>query len=111
MVAQKVSLFDDGSQSNETQAYLVGKVATIFFQSQDSFYKVILIHSVESNLEWPEDEVVVTGNFADIKEESTYRFYGQQVEHPKYGKQFQASNYQNETPTSKMGLITYLSGA
>ncbi|MHC9536786.1 SF1B family DNA helicase RecD2 [Dellaglioa sp. BT-FLS60] len=111
MVAQKLSLFNDGSQNDDAQAYLVGKVATIFFQSQDSFYKVILIHSVESNLEWPEDEVVVTGNFADIKEEAIYRFYGQQVEHPKYGKQFQASNYQNETPTSKMGLITYLSGA
>lgn len=111
MVVQKLNLFNNDPQSDETQAYLVGKVATIFFQSQDSFYKVILIHSIESNLEWPEDEVVVTGNFADIKEESTYRFYGQQVEHPKYGKQFQTINYQNETPTSKMGLITYLSGS
>ncbi|WP_304056295.1 SF1B family DNA helicase RecD2 [Levilactobacillus namurensis] len=90
--------------------YVVGTVSAVFFASNDSFYKVMLIKISETSLDWHEDEIVVTGNFADIKDDVTYRFTGKKVEHPKYGVQFQADNYQNETPTSRSGVIAYLSG-
>ncbi|KJW12278.1 ATP-dependent RecD-like DNA helicase [Levilactobacillus spicheri] len=90
--------------------YVVGTVSAVFFASNDSFYKVMLVKISETSLDWHEDEIVVTGNFADIKDDVTYRFTGKRVEHPKYGVQFQADNYQNETPTSRSGVIAYLSG-
>lgn len=90
--------------------YVVGTVSAVFFASNDSFYKVMLVKVSETSLDWHEDEIVVTGNFADIKDDVTYRFTGKRVEHPKYGVQFQAENYQNETPTSRSGVIAYLSG-
>lgn len=90
--------------------FVVGRVSAVFFASQDSFYKVMLVKISETSLDWHEDEIVVTGNFADIKDDVTYRFTGKRVEHPKYGVQFQADNYQNETPTSRSGVIAYLSG-
>jgi exodeoxyribonuclease V alpha subunit len=87
------------------------KSLPFFFSSADSFYKVLLVKVTEQNIDWSEDEIVVTGNFADIQEETTYRFTGKTVTHPKYGVQFQADNYQNETPTTRAGLIAYLSGS
>ncbi|WP_407879859.1 SF1B family DNA helicase RecD2 [Furfurilactobacillus entadae] len=106
MMSENIGLFDDSEFKPD---YVVGKVATIFFSSSDSFYKVLLVHVNETTLDWVEDEIVVTGSFGDVNEEGTYRFFGKIVDHPKYGKQFAASNYENETPTSKTGLIKYLS--
>ncbi|WP_203641894.1 SF1B family DNA helicase RecD2 [Levilactobacillus andaensis] len=108
MATESLDLFaaDSAGQAD----YVVGTVSAVFFASNDSFYKVMLVKVSETSLDWHEDEIVVTGNFADIKDDVTYRFTGKRVEHPKYGVQFQADNYQNETPTSRSGLIAYLSG-
>ncbi|MYV04606.1 SF1B family DNA helicase RecD2 [Furfurilactobacillus milii] len=106
-MAESMSLFDDNTSFKPN--YVVGKVAAIFFSSSDSFYKVLLVHVDQTDLDWIEDEIVVTGSFGDVAEEGTYRFIGKVVDHPKYGKQFNASNYENETPTSKTGLVKYLS--
>ena len=110
MTDDQVNLFSDGPAGETVSHFIVGKVAAVFFSSSDSFYKVLLVKVSEQNIDWHEDEIVVTGNFADIQEETTYRFTGKTVRHPKYGVQFQADNYQNQTPTSRSGLIAYLSG-
>ncbi len=109
MAQQNMELFST-EQMNGT-AYIVGQVNQIFFQSAENFYKVLLITIKDRNFEWPEKTITVTGSFADIREETEYRFTGHLVKHPKYGQQFQAENYQTETPTSKEGLITYLSSS
>ncbi|WP_203637277.1 SF1B family DNA helicase RecD2 [Levilactobacillus wangkuiensis] len=108
MATESLDLFEE---SGAPQAdYVVGTVSAVFFASNDSFYKVMLVKVSETSLDWHEDEIVVTGNFADIKDDVTYRFTGKRVEHPKYGVQFQADNYQNETPTTRSGVVGYLSG-
>jgi len=104
------NLFPPDFEGQTVTHFVVGKVAAVFFSSADSFYKVLLVKVTEQNIDWSEDEIVVTGSFADIQEEATYRFTGKPVRHPKYGTQFQADNYQNETPTSRSGLIAYLAG-
>ncbi|AVK60632.1 ATP-dependent RecD-like DNA helicase [Lactobacillus sp. CBA3605] len=111
MTTTNPSLFSADDNSQTVTHFVVGKVATVFFSSADSFYKVLLVKVTEQNIDWSEDEIVVTGSFADIQEEATYKFTGKTVRHPKYGTQFQADNYQNETPTSRSGLIAYLAGS
>lgn len=114
MQSESLNLFDE--EPNESKSgvserpFVVGKVSAVFFSSPDSFYKVLLVKVSETNIDWHEDEIVVTGSFADIKEEQAYRFVGKTVTHPKYGTQFQAINYENATPTTKEGLIAYLAG-
>jgi len=108
--ATEPNLFPDDFNGQTVTHFIVGKVAAVFFSSSDSFYKVLLVKVSEQNIDWTEDEMVVTGSFADIQEEATYKFTGKTVRHPKYGTQFQADNYQNETPTSRSGLIAYLAG-
>ncbi|WP_179395292.1 SF1B family DNA helicase RecD2 [Lacticaseibacillus absianus] len=86
-----------------------GQVKAIFFQNPTNFFKILLIEIKQKDFDWPDKEIVVTGSFGDIKEEERYTFVGSLVNHPKYGGQFQAANYQVEKPTSKQGLINYLS--
>ncbi|MFC6255320.1 ATP-dependent RecD-like DNA helicase [Secundilactobacillus hailunensis] len=108
MASENINLFD--ADQKPQQSYIVGTVSATFFESPDSFYKVLLVKVSQTNLDWRGDEIVVTGNFADVAEEMPYRFFGKLVEHPKYGQQFQADNYQNEAPTTKEGIVQYLSG-
>ncbi|USS90912.1 ATP-dependent RecD-like DNA helicase [Fructilactobacillus carniphilus] len=110
-MAQSINLFDDPTAEQPETARLTGKVATTFFEGNDSFYKVLLVQVEEHNFEWNESEIVVTGNFAEINDELSYRFFGRVVDHPKYGKQFQATNYERVAQTSRSGLIKYLSGS
>ncbi|WP_125703159.1 SF1B family DNA helicase RecD2 [Lacticaseibacillus daqingensis] len=86
-----------------------GRVKAIFFQNPTNFFKILLVAIKTKDFDWPEQEIVVTGSFGDIKEDETYTFTGSLVNHPKYGGQFQAANYQVEKPTSKQGLVNYLS--
>ncbi|WP_270332548.1 ATP-dependent RecD-like DNA helicase [Ligilactobacillus acidipiscis] len=109
MVQQNIELF--GTPQLQDEAFVVGQVAQVFFQSSANFYKVLLVKIKDKNFDWSESTITVTGNFADIKEETPYRFSGRLVKHPKYGQQFQADNYQTEIPSSKEGIVTYLSSS
>ena len=105
-MATEMTLFPE----EKAQPEVTGKVSAIFFQNPDNFYKVLLVQVEQVNFDWTDKEVVVTGSFGDIKEEESYRFVGKMVTHPKYGMQFQASNYEKDQPTTKAGLIAYLAG-
>ncbi|KAF1296399.1 exodeoxyribonuclease V subunit alpha [Enterococcus sp. JM4C] len=89
--------------------YIVGNVAAIFFQNPSNFYKVLLIRVTDTNTDYKEKELVVTGSFGEIQEEESYRFFGEFVDHPRYGRQLQVDRYQQERPTSANGLVNYLS--
>ncbi|MBP2099278.1 ATP-dependent RecD-like DNA helicase [Enterococcus rivorum] len=93
----------------EEKQYIVGQVQAIFFQNPSNFYKVLLVQVKDTNTDYLEKEIVVTGSFGQIQEEELYRFFGHFIDHPRYGKQFQVDNYQQERPTSASGVVNYLS--
>lgn len=93
----------------EEKQYIVGQVQAIFFQNPGNFYKVLLVQVKDTNTDYLEKEIVVTGSFGQIQEEELYRFFGHFIDHPRYGKQFQVDNYQQERPTSANGVVNYLS--
>ncbi|MHC5217017.1 SF1B family DNA helicase RecD2 [Enterococcus sp. LJL128] len=93
----------------EEAKFIVGKVEAIFFQNPSNFYKVMLVTVTDTNTDYLEKEIVVTGSFGDIQEEEPYRFFGDFVDHPRYGRQFQSESYRQERPTSTNGVIAYLS--
>lgn len=78
------------------------------FQNPSNFYKVLLIKVSETNSDYLEQEIVVTGSFGDMQEDEDYRFFGHFVDHPRYGKQFLVESYEQAHPTSANGLINYL---
>ena len=55
------------------------------------------------------EKVTISGYFPKLIEHQTYRFIGQWTNHPKYGWQFQVSNYETVQIKGKSALINYLS--
>ena len=104
-MSEELDLFDQESNGK----YLIGTVNAVYFEASDSFYKVLQILIKETNFDWDDQRITVTGSFANIQTDSLYRFEGNVVEHQRYGKQFQAESYQIELPSTKDGVIAYLS--
>lgn len=96
---------------NQEEQYISGQIVAIFFQNPSNFYKVMLVKVMDTNTNYKEEEIVVTGSFGQVQEEESYRFVGNLVDHPKYGQQYQVTSYQQDKPTSSNGLITYLSSS
>ena len=52
--------------------------------------------------------ITFTGYFADLKMDDNYVFYGELIEHPKYGMQYQVTEYERLKPNDKEGIIEFL---
>lgn len=53
--------------------------------------------------------ITFTGYFDSLNENELYIFYGDVLEHPKYGIQFQVSSFERLKPEDKDGIIEFLS--
>src|SRR5699024_2564425 len=90
------------------ELYITGEVLAIYFSNPSNFYKVMLIAIEETNADYIEDQIVITGNFGRIQEGASYQFYGVFTNHPKYGVQFKANRYATSQPSTDESLINYL---
>lgn len=53
--------------------------------------------------------ITFTGYFHELNEDDNYIFYGEDVIHPKYGLQFNVSEYERIKPEDKDGIVAFLS--
>ncbi len=92
--------------------YIKGNFKKTIFKS-DKGYVIGLFRVKETNSTELEDfinkTITFTGYFHELNEEDMYIFYGESLEHPKYGFQFQVSEYERVKPEDKDGLIEFLS--
>lgn len=91
-----------------TEQYFTGTIDRIIFENPSNFYKILLLEIEETDSDYDDDEIIVTGTIADVIEGEDYRFYGNLVTHPKYGQQLQITRYERSKPTSA-GLVKYFS--
>lgn len=98
-------MFEEEKEKN----YITGQVVTTFYENTTNFYKVLLVNVKDTNTSYMAQEIVATGTFGQIQEDEVYRFYGDIVNHPKYGEQLKVDSYQQDKPTSQAGMIQYLS--
>lgn len=92
--------------------YIKGTYRKSIFQSPQGY--VIGIFKVretddESLKDYINKTITFTGYFHELTEEDHYIFYGEGIEHPKYGFQFQVSGYEKVKPEDKDGVIAFLS--
>ena len=74
----------------------------IIFENPSNFYRILLLEIEDTDAEDFDDfEIIVTGTMADVIEGEDYTFWGQIVQHSKYGEQLQISRYERSKPTSK----------
>ena len=94
------------------ESYIKGNFRRSIFQS-DKGYVIGIFKVRETNDEVLEEYVnhtiTFTGYFHELNEDDTYVLYGEAVNHPRYGFQFQTSRYERLKPTGKDAVTTFLS--
>ncbi len=94
------------------KTYIKGNYRKSIYKS-DKGYVIGLFKVRETNDPKMEDflnkTVTFTGYFHDLNEDDTYFFYGEAADHPKYGFQYQVSEYERIKPADQDGIIAFLS--
>ena len=92
-----------------TEFYFSGTIERIIFENPSNFFRILLLDIQDTDCEDFDDfEIIVTGTMADVIESEDYTFWGNLVQHPKYGQQLKISRYERAKLTSK-GLVKYFS--
>ncbi|MBS7020297.1 MAG: ATP-dependent RecD-like DNA helicase [Firmicutes bacterium] len=91
--------------------YIKGNYRKSIFSSPKGY--VIGIFKVrETNderlVDYVNKTITFTGYFHELNEDDNYIFYGEGIDHPKYGFQFQVSEYERIKPEDKDGVIEFL---
>lgn len=89
-------------------SYFSGTIDRIIFENASNFFKILLLEIDDTNSDFDDFEIIITGTIGDVIEGETYTFWGELVQHPKYGQQLKADRYERAKPTAS-GLIKYFS--
>lgn len=93
-------------------SYIKGNVREVFFKT-DKGFMVGIFKIRETNDKEIEDymnkTITFSGNFHELLSDSEYKFYGEIVNHPKYGNQFKVEYYEKLVPEEKNSIISFLS--
>lgn len=94
------------------KAYIKGTYKKNIFKS-DKGYVIGLFKIKETNDEEIKDfinrTVTITGYFHELSIDDNYIFYGQKIEHPRYGFQYEVKEYEKILPQDKEGIVLFLS--
>ncbi|MDA8089950.1 MAG: ATP-dependent RecD-like DNA helicase [Nitrospiraceae bacterium] len=93
------------------KAEIRGSVERVVFYNPDNYYAVIKLNIEPLSGQQPsgqEDLVTVTGNFAQVHAGQMLRIEGKWEQHPKYGNQLKAANYEILPIHSAQAIERYL---
>ncbi|XGW00384.1 MAG: ATP-dependent RecD-like DNA helicase [Leptolyngbya sp. BL-A-14] len=82
---------------------LQGVVERLTYHSEESGYTVARLKAPRTS-----ELVTITGNFANIQAGQTLQLQGTWKEHPKFGTQFQVTQYRETKPATITGIEKYL---
>jgi exodeoxyribonuclease V alpha subunit len=82
---------------------LIGVVERLTYHSAESGYSVARLKSSGHR-----DLVTIVGSFPNIQAGQTLKLTGIWREHPKFGQQFQVTQYQKTKPATITGIEKYL---
>ena len=88
--------------------FFSGTIDRIIFENASNFFKIILLEIEDTDSDFDDFEIIVTGTIGDVIEGENYTFWGELTQHPKYGEQLKVTRYERTKPTSS-GLIKYFS--
>lgn len=93
------------------KTYIKGNFRKCIFKSEKG-YIIGLFKVRETNSQNIEEfinkTITFTGYFHELNEDDVYIFYGEEANHPRYGFQFQVTEYERVKPEDKDGVIEFL---
>lgn len=91
--------------------YIKGQYRKSIYTGENGF-TIGIFKIKETNIEelniFVDKTITFTGYFADINTDDMYIFYGEAIDHPKYGFQYQVNEYERIKPDDKEGIIAFL---
>ena len=91
--------------------YIKGNYQRSIYQNSNG-YHIGLFKIKETNSEeltkYVDKTITFTGYFHELNDMDTYLFFGQMVEHPKYGTQFSVTSYERCKPEEKDAIVDFL---
>ncbi|WP_100406608.1 SF1B family DNA helicase RecD2 [Bacillus solitudinis] len=97
----------EGSPTIE-RGYIKGEVLHIVFRNEENYYTVAVIRIRKTNEDFKEKKVTIVGVLPQLEPEETFVFFGQFIDHPRFGKQYQIEQFRRDLPQTKQGIILYL---
>ncbi|MDX2097404.1 MAG: ATP-dependent RecD-like DNA helicase [Leptolyngbyaceae cyanobacterium bins.59] len=91
------------TSSQAPQETLQGVVERLTFHSEESGYTIARLKAPRTS-----ELVTIVGNFATIQAGQTLQLQGIWRDHPKYGPQFQVTQYRETKPATLTGIEKYL---
>ena len=88
--------------------YFSGTIERVIFENASNYFKILLLDIEETDADFSDFEIIVTGTIADVIEGENYTFWGDLIQHPRYGEQLKVSRYEKARPTAS-GLVKYFS--
>ena len=67
--------------------YFSGTIERVIFENTSNFFRILLLEIDETDSDFEDYEIIVTGTMGDVMEGEDYTFWGQLTNHPKYGEQ------------------------
>ena len=91
--------------------YIKGHYQRSIYQNSNGyhigFFKVKETNSPQAT-PFLDKTITFTGYFHELNDMDTYLFFGQMVEHPKYGMQFSVTSYERCKPEEKDAIVEFL---
>ncbi len=101
MKAKQASLIDIDNEDIET---IKGTIDRIIFSSAENGYAILKLQANSKE----EDAPTVVGTIPSPRTGGFYAFTGQWIRHPKFGKQFSFTQYEEQLPESLDGIKMFL---
>lgn len=102
-------VLNEASAATEKTGYIKGELLYTIFHNETEHFSIAKIKVLDTNEDYQEKDIVAKGYFAKLQEGTAYSFFGEFAKHPKFGLQYQVNSYQTFIPSTKEGLIAYLS--
>ena len=93
-------------------SYIKGNYKKNIFESNNGYIIGLFKITETDDLNIKEleyDTITFTGYFADLNMNDSYTFFGELIDHPKYGFQYQVDKYEKIKPNDKDSLVEFLS--
>ena len=89
--------------------YIKGYLYREIYRNEINGYMVGLFKIKETNIEYDDDIINITGVLPILNEKKEYILYGEMVNHKKYGVQFNVNSFDIVLPTKEEELVIFLS--
>lgn len=92
------------------KGFIKGTYSKSIFETNQGYHVGLFrVRECSDNLnDFLNKTITFTGYFHELNDIDTYIFYGEVVEHEKYGKQFRVDNYERAKPEEKDSIVEFL---